>query len=335
MTGGFTLMGQTQAVGLFDTNSYQANDDLTLVKGNHQLAVGASVAYWKMDFVTHARSGGGYTFNGQIFGLGMADFLMGRVQQLEHGGPVYLPMDMWYLGTYVQDTWRASSRVTINAGVRWEPYFGQRVLRDHAPINFSLDNFRNDVRSTIFRNAPAGPLFHGDPGFEAGKTGLNTQWWNLSPRAGVAWDVTGDGRMSLRSSYALGYDFQSGEYHQPTVQNSPFGQGTLLEDPAGGMDDPYRSLGGDPHPLTTNADTPFLPLPVVRGHRSRHQFAARPVVERHRRAPAWHRLCRVGELSRQLFGSPVVDAAAEPGRLPGNGALHSAGGRVSGVYHNR
>ena len=259
VTGGFTLMGQTQAVGLFNTNSYQVNDDLTLVKGNHQLAVGANLAYWKLDFTTHARSGGSYTFNGQIFGLGMADFLMGRVQQLEHGGPVYLPMDMWYLGTFAQDTWRASSRVTINAGVRWEPYFGQRVLRDHAPISFSLDNFRNDVRSTIFNNAPAGPLFHGDPGFEVGKTGLNTQWWNLSPRMGVAWDVTGDGRTSIRSSYGLGYDFQSGEYHQPTVQNSPFGQGTLLEDPAGGMDDPYRSLGGDPHPLTTNPDTPFLP----------------------------------------------------------------------------
>ena len=259
VNGGFTLMGQTQAVGLFDTNSYQLNDDLTLIKGQHQIAVGANLAYWKMSFVTHARSGGSYTFNGQIFGLGMADFLMGRMQQLEHGGPVYLPMDMWYLGTYVQDTWRMSSRVTMNAGVRWEPYFGQRVLRDHAPINFSLDNFRSDVRSTIFRNAPAGPLFHGDPGFDAGKTGLHTQWWNLSPRAGIAWDVTGDGRMSVRSSYSLGYDFQSGEYHQPTVQNSPFGQGTLLEDPAGGMDDPYRSLGGDPHPLTTNPDTPFLP----------------------------------------------------------------------------
>ena len=37
------------------------------------MAVGGNVVYWKMDFVTHARSGGGYTFNGQIFGLGMAD----------------------------------------------------------------------------------------------------------------------------------------------------------------------------------------------------------------------------------------------------------------------
>ena len=70
MTGGFLLMGQTQAVGLFDTDSYQVNDDLTLVKGNHLLTVGADVAYWKMDFVTHARSGGGYTCNGPIFGLG-------------------------------------------------------------------------------------------------------------------------------------------------------------------------------------------------------------------------------------------------------------------------
>src|SRR5258705_13670136 len=45
--------------------------------------------------------------------------------------------------------------------------------------------------------APAGFLYPGDAGFPSGKTGLNKQWTNFSPRAGVAWDVTGDGRMEI------------------------------------------------------------------------------------------------------------------------------------------
>ena len=260
VNGGFTIMGGTSAVGIFETNTYQFNDDLTLVRGNHQMAFGANVAFWKMDWTTHARSTGDFTFNGQIFGLGTADFLMGRVAELEHGGPAYLPLDQWYLGLYAQDTWRMSSRVTMNAGLRWEPYFGQRVLRDNAPINFNLDNFRNNVSSTVFHNAPAGALFYGDPGFPGGQTGLNTRWWNISPRVGIAWDVTGDGRMSLRSSYSLAYDFPTAEYHVMTIQNSPFGQGNLLLDPPGGMDDPYSFIGGDPHPIPTAADSPFLPF---------------------------------------------------------------------------
>jgi len=64
---------------------------------------------------------------------------------------------------------------------------------------------------TVFRNAPAGLIYPGDPGFPKGNTGLNTQWTNLSPRAGVAWDVHGDGRLAVRSSYSMGYDFMPGE----------------------------------------------------------------------------------------------------------------------------
>ena len=85
------------------------------------MAVGANLAYWTHYFFSHARSGGDWLFSGQLSGLGLADLLLGRVGRLEHGGPAIMPMNEWYLGTYVQDTWRATSRVTINAGLRWEP----------------------------------------------------------------------------------------------------------------------------------------------------------------------------------------------------------------------
>src|SRR5205814_9145021 len=58
---------------------------------------------WQFHFLSHARSGGNWTFNGQATGLGLADLLMGRVGRLEHGGPAILPMDQWYAGLYAQD----------------------------------------------------------------------------------------------------------------------------------------------------------------------------------------------------------------------------------------
>jgi hypothetical protein len=246
VTGGFNIANP--GGGRFTTNSSQLSDDLTLVRGNHELSVGANVAYWKHYFFSHARSGGDWAFTGQLTGLGLADFLLGRVGRLEHGGPAIMPMDQWYLGLYAQDTWRMTSRTTINAGLRWEPYFGANVLNG-AIYNFSLDNFRKGIKSSVFKNAPAGLIYPGDPGFPAGRTGLNKQWWNLSPRVGFAWDVTGDGRTALRSAYGIAYDFPTAEYQLINANSPPFGNRSLVEDPPGGFDNPYAHQGGDPHPI--------------------------------------------------------------------------------------
>src|SRR5205085_9794056 len=112
----------------------------------------ASCRYY---FQPHAGSGGGWQFTGDATGRGLSDLLLGRVSRLEHGGPAILPMDQWYMGFYGQDTWRAGRRVTINGGLRWEPYFGQSVLNG-AVYNFITENFRNNVTSKVLGDAPAG-----------------------------------------------------------------------------------------------------------------------------------------------------------------------------------
>src|SRR5436190_7163401 len=160
VTGGFNISAATATTGIFITNTSQFGDDLTVVHGNHQFGIGGSAAYWKMDFLTHARSGGNWIINGQATGLGLADFLVGRIASLEQGGPAALPMDMLYMGLYAQDTWRVTSRTTINWGVRWEPYFGQNVT-NNAIYNFNMDNYRKNVKSKVFVNAPAGLLYPG------------------------------------------------------------------------------------------------------------------------------------------------------------------------------
>ena len=243
----------------FRTNASQISEDFTVVRGDHQLSLGASAAYWKYYFETQARSGGFWIFTGQLTGLGLGDLLMGRVGRLEHGGPAILPMDQWYMGLYAQDTWRASPRVTINGGLRWEPYFGQNVTSG-AVYNYSRENFRNNVRSQAFVNAPAGLLYPGDPGFPPGQRGLYTQWLNFSPRIGLGWDVSGNGRTAVRVSYGLTYDFPNAEYQLINANSPPYGNRSLVEDPPGGFDRPYAHIGGDPHPILTHRETQFLPF---------------------------------------------------------------------------
>src|SRR5262245_37064955 len=210
ITGGPMISAATSTTGVFWTNSYQVADDLTLVKGRHQFGFGANLAYWKSFQTSHARSGGSWMFNGSTTGRGLSDLMVGAVGSLEHGVPNLLVMDMNYIGLYGQDAWRLGDRVTFNYGVRWEPYLGQQMLYGGANI-FNHDNFLNNVKSQVFVNAPAGLLYPGDPNFPDGKSAYNTKWLDVSPRLGLAWDVTGDGRLAFRTSYGLTYDFPSGE----------------------------------------------------------------------------------------------------------------------------
>jgi hypothetical protein len=246
--------GSTQA--FFRNNFYQASDDVTLVRGRHQLGIGGTASYFNGFYQSSSRAAGIWIFDGNVTGHGLADLLLGRITTVEHGGQQNLPVHGWYLGFYGQDTWRATERMTFNLGLRWEPYLGTSV-ESGAVYNFDRDRFLRGVKSNVFVNAPAGMLYPGDDGFPAGQTGLNKQWTNFSPRVGVAWDLTGDGRMALRASYALAYDFMAGDYHNINSSAPPFGNRSLITDPPGRMDDPYGHVGGDPHPIVTDRNVAY------------------------------------------------------------------------------
>jgi hypothetical protein len=257
---GFRIGGSNGAnQGVFWSNTYQVTDTVTLVRGRHELGLGANLALWRVYTRSDARAGGVFTFNGQTSGLPLADLLIGRLQNLEHGAYGGVDVQQWYIGNFAQDTWRATDRLTFNLGLRWEPFFGQQA-RDGAIYNFNPENFQKGVRSTVFLNAPAGFLYPGDSGFPEGTSGLNKRWLNFSPRAGVAWDVRGNGRSAVRSSYGLQYDFPAGSYHFINSSAPPFRFRLRVEDPPGGFDDPYGHLGGDPNPVRTSPTTVFPPF---------------------------------------------------------------------------
>ena len=248
ISGGFTTASGGSVLFQGDTDAYQVSDDVTLVRGSHQLALGGQVAYWTHYTVDGQRGVGLWTFDGSLTGAGMADFLTGRLARLEHARPGVLDLTQRYLGFYAQDTWRVSPRVTLNGGIRWEPFFGAHI-QNQAIANFDLDRFRQGATSTVFRNAPPGFLYPGDADFPSGKSGLNNKWTNFAPRVGMAWDVTGDGRMAVRSSYSLGYDFQGASYLFISATAPPFGGRLRVTQLPGGFDDPYRDFpGGAPHP---------------------------------------------------------------------------------------
>ncbi len=251
VTGGFNIGGNTQSLATFVTNSYQVSEDLNLVRGNHQFAVGGNVALWTVDQFAYNQDTGNFTFNGQATGLGLADFMLGRVSAFNQGSPTDWATKQAYVGVYAQDTWRRSDRLTLNYGVRWEPFLPLHLTRG-AVYGFDAGRFQQGVRSTVVPNAPAGLYYEGDAGFPDGAA-VNKRWMQFGPRLGFAWDVQGDGRTSMRGYYGIAYDFSAAQNLGNSASAPPHAFRVQLTSPPGGLDNPWQGIaGGNPFPYVSS-----------------------------------------------------------------------------------
>lgn len=259
VSGGFTIGGNTQSNGKTNVDNFGFNDDISWVKGAHQLGFGVSASFAKMDYLGNSYDRGQLSFNGGTTGLGLADFLTGNVFSFIQGPANYQDGRQRTFGLYVQDTWKALPRLTVNLGLRWEPYLPlQRA--DGAVSHFDFASFMNGTRTSQFTKAPPGLFYPGDPGFPE-NSGTYRVWNNFSPRIGLAWDPMGDGKMSVRAAFGMFYDFQNMLYFNNTSLIPPWTPRIEVRNVS--LDDPWKTYpGGNPFPLALSKDTPF-PLATV------------------------------------------------------------------------
>jgi hypothetical protein len=246
-TGAFSVNTGTETFSFYKPNTYALSDDFTMVRGNHQYGIGGamSLSDWKTE--SNVRSMGPISFNGAVTGLPLGDFLLGRIFEFREATPFRQNINQPYVALYAQDTWRASSQITINYGARWEPWFPQNS-KDNAFYSFDIARVQSNTRSTVYPQAPLGLFYPGDPGFP-GKTGMKTVWSNIAPRVGLAWDPTGDGRTSVRVGYGMTGDFVTGQFFFDSRSAPPFGLEARLTGAL--LDDPWGSVGRvNPYPLT-------------------------------------------------------------------------------------
>ncbi len=141
---------------------------------------------------------GSFSFSGFASGDPLADSMLGRVATLRQVSPLgnTLRQTLWQF--FAADDIKASKRLTLNLGLRWEPN-----------LNFTerdgkLSVFRPGEQSVVYAGAPAGPLFQGDPQLRSSV--LANRWWNFAPRFGFAYDLTSDGKTAIRGGYGIFWD---------------------------------------------------------------------------------------------------------------------------------
>jgi hypothetical protein len=255
VTNGFQVAPATTDDASYRTFSIAFNSDAALTRGAHQISLGGNVAHWDSNSNANIFSIGQFAFNGTRTGLGLADFLTGRLSSFRQARPNVDYLRKWYTALYVADVWRVNSRWTLNYGIRWEPDIPE-TLSQGMIQNYSEERRAAGTRSTVFDKAPLGFFFPGDPGYP-GKSGRGANWAIFAPRFGFAWDLNGDGKTSVRGSLGLGYDYPNVQLHLWTSISPPWGGDIVLNNPR--FDDPWANYpGGSPFPAPFSKETPFI-----------------------------------------------------------------------------
>lgn len=234
ITGAFSI--GTNHNGDFDRGSWTIREVVTKVAGAHELRFGGEAVRLSNNINNTFQMMGNYTFGGQITGDGVADYMLGEASAFRQGGGEFKDLVGTKWSFFVQDNWRVNQSLTLNLGVRWDPYLPYYDREGRAVC------FQPGQKSQRYPNAPVGLLYGGDnndPGCP--KAGSESNWWNFGPRVGFAYRLTRDNKTSLRGGAGLYYTPPQSSQFNPFTNIAPFAPTFLFNGVR--FDDPYASAG--------------------------------------------------------------------------------------------
>jgi carboxypeptidase family protein/TonB-dependent receptor-like protein len=189
--------------------AYVIGDTLSWQKGAHSLKFGFE--YNNLNYKSQQYNNTGGTFNfasrttaipGETFtnniGNSFASLLLGQVDSANLG-PVFIPVtSRYYAAAFVQDSWKATSRLTLNFGLRWSGNSSYFEKEDRlANFNPSLPDPGNGGRLGAVEYMGEGQ----------GRTGRRTifpgNWRDFGPTLGLAFRVTN--RVAMRGGYGISF----------------------------------------------------------------------------------------------------------------------------------
>lgn len=228
---GFANVGECNDCPFVNWNTtFQLTDNFSWNVGKHTVRFGGEYRRLRYNQIGAVVPRGRFTWNGQYSGEPMADMLLGLMSGTE--GQVGAPIANFrqnYMALFVQDTWKVNSKLTVNAGLRWE-YESPFADKHDAIVNvdFAWDNSREPV----FVRAGTGDLNQGNPQFPApagwqlvrdGRFGRGAgvpDRNDFGPRAGIAYQI--NSKTVFRAGGGIYFVRDIGNAVFDIVRNIPF-----------------------------------------------------------------------------------------------------------------
>lgn len=259
VAGFFTIGDNPKA--RFTRNNWSMNDDFHWTKGNHNLSFGVHAEISRMDIDSQFQEPGAFNFTADVTGSAIASFELGYLRTLTQGSGQFFNNRNHFVGLYAADSYRLTKRLTVDLGLRWEPFFPWKELKGRM-TQFNPAAYSAGTVSSVYTNAPPGLRFPGDSGMPP--YGVNSNYKDFEPRVGFAWDVFGDGKTSVRGGAGVFYDSRMmAGFMNAVTTNTPFSPTVGITTPQGPFSDPYRGITNPfPTPVPIPKNVAF-PLPVI------------------------------------------------------------------------
>lgn len=220
-------------------DTFEVSDTFSTVKGSHYLKMGGEFTRNRTEQLNTFMAGGALSFNGQYTGDGAADFLLGRMFSFRQGSPMTNALRQNGVALFIQDDWKVHSRLTLNLGMRWDPWMG------FSDVNNALAAFRLGQQSQVYPNAVPGMVYPGDAGVPNTITGNDLN--NFAPRIGFAYTPARSNRLAIRGGYGVYFD----HIRSINLNRFPLVQPFVLDVTVNNVDvrDPFN--GRSPFPYVT------------------------------------------------------------------------------------
>ena len=243
VSGEFTV-GDQPSPGTWNHSDISDREIVTLVRGKNELQFGGEWEHIHMPMGNSYQADGNYSFGGDLSGDNLADFLLGAASSFTQAGGLYLNFSGNDWSVFVQDNWHATPRLTVSAGMRWDPFF------PYTDSDGRVGCFVPGAQSTRYPNAPQGLIFGGsnhDSGCPASSVYNNVS--NLGPRVGFAYQLTSDAKTSIRGGAGYYYQAPNGVAFEDVVGIPPFAP--IISITNTNFTNPYSAAGvADPFPAS-------------------------------------------------------------------------------------
>jgi len=186
------------------TTIYQLTDNLSLVRGNNALKMGADFRKIELDGIVAELPRGSLSFLGELTGSGIGDLLLG-LPTLTIDSQLTAPQTLrtFQSGYYLQDDWKIRPNLTLNLGLRYE---------------FNTPPTDPTNRMSVF-NLATGQLSQvGTDGVS--RSGIQPDYNNFAPRVGFAWNPLKN--LVIRAGYGIFYDASMFEVSSALYYNPPW-----------------------------------------------------------------------------------------------------------------